>query len=185
MERGGQSGAFCLLGVVPALGEGSDTGNVAMCFASLGFKVAVLADSDRELVPSPKKLAKQGINVYQWEEGCAIEERVFLDLPWQGVVEAIEYIAAEIDISHLCYELSEKMDEDLALFDDEIAEWNNELDEDSLRISLGKLSKERSWFKRPDLGKSLGRLVGKHLQDLEGTSLHKTIGELRGWIDAD
>ena len=64
---------------------------IAKTLKTLGYSVAVLADSDDPNQFSDvhaQGLRNAGITVAKWDDGLSIEERVFNDLPWAGVMSS-------------------------------------------------------------------------------------------------
>ena len=80
--------SFALQGVVTIDGTGNSSALIiAEHLLDLGYKVLALLDSDKKapanLVDAVK--GKGGI-VFEWPEDCSIEERIFLDVPWDTVI---------------------------------------------------------------------------------------------------
>jgi putative ATP-dependent endonuclease of OLD family len=175
---------FAFLGVVCTDGGGSETGKVAKCFSKLGYDVAVLADSDRELSPSAAELNSEGISVYIWDGDTSIEERVFKDLPLDGIIKILEVMAEDLGKIHLYRKVISELGLNSFKSPKDIGSWLEEVDDDEFRDALGKLSSSDKWFKRIDSGKVLGEIVASYLYDMEETKLYQTVDQLRDWIDS-
>src|SRR2546422_276367 len=70
---------------------------IADSLVHLSYDVAVLADSDEPAQFSEAEaddLRQKGVTVTTWDGGMSIEQRVFADLPWPGVMASFEVACA-------------------------------------------------------------------------------------------
>lgn len=181
----GNRDSFALQGAVAVSGTGKDTApSIAEHLLDLGYSVFLLLDSD--VSPSEvslKKVLERGGVVEQWQDKCSVEERVFLDLPWQGICKAIQY-AEEIfgsesvvgQINHLLDAARLEKVADLSL--------PSSRDSESFRRLLGGLAKKKEWYKSVERGERLAAIVGPDLGEIAGKPLALTLTKLRTWIDA-
>ena len=85
--------SMALRGAICINGEGNPAaGQIAEHLLDLGYEVLLLIDTD---IPLPADLvqrvkAKDG-KVCEWPDSCSTEERVFLDVPWETVIELIRF----------------------------------------------------------------------------------------------
>jgi hypothetical protein len=176
--------SFALLGVVPTTGGGSKKApKAALDFAMLGFKTSLFADSDDDLNPDRETLEKVGINVFQWSDSVAIEEKIALDLPWQGLVEVLEMAVSIKGVDSVCDSVRASMRVTVAELDNDFTNWPAWTRRHELRRAIGYTAKKNSWFKRPDFGQELGQIVCRHLDSIPGTELAQTINALRTWVE--
>ena len=156
---------------------------VANGLNQLSYRVAVLADSD-----SPDQfseadawhLTDTGVAVTTWDGTMSIEERVFADLPWSGVVDSFEAACAmHGDRKRLIDQVQSRYGQG---FERNPPLWT---DAPALRIALGKAAKTGGWFKRQDRGQEWVGAIRHHLDDpsVQDTDLVRKLGVLRAWID--
>jgi len=187
---GGQSlKSLGLLGVVPIAsvsGGGSEAPRIAQGFVTLGFRTLLFADSDEPLNPSEEDLRNAGGTVVQWQGSCSIEQRVFWDLPWDGVVELLTVAAEEKDEESVRSLVASRLGINATGLSRDIKNWNTvpEVNEQTVRDALGKAAKVGKWFKSIALGETLGNIVTKYLNVIPNTDLAKKISALRLWVDS-
>jgi len=80
---------------VYTIGEGTSFAERAIKLKKLGKSVCVFCDSDNDinLEPSKSDLEEAGVRIFDCDEGKAIEQQVFQDLPWNGIERLINYVA--------------------------------------------------------------------------------------------
>ena len=149
----------------------------------LGYGVAVLADSDEPGLFSDenaRELRDAGITVAKWEEALSIEERVFKDLTWAGVMASFHTARA---IWNNDARLLDQIQSQFGPgFDRDFAEW---VDSPEVRAALGKAAKASDWFKRQSWGREWAVAIFDHLGDnsILGSDLVRKLTSLRRWID--
>ena len=83
-------------------GGGTEAPLTAKHLASLGYGVALLADSDEPINPDASSLQSLGIRVFQWAGTVSIEERIALDLPFQDLKKlvqlAIDIVSSDVAV---------------------------------------------------------------------------------------
>ncbi len=183
-EEDGRS--FGLIGLALADGGGSETGTVAEAFARLGYDVAVIADSDEKLNPGPGDLTKMGVEMFLWDGNVCIEERLALDLPWEGVVELVQLAieGGRVSRQSLVYRVRSELG-DTTLSDDP-SKWPEGVE---LRRAIGTAARshtekkkgKKGWFKDVALGERLADIVKDHWDGLLGKDSRKNIEALRTW----
>lgn len=162
---------------------GGKVREVAENLKALGYEVAILADSDapREFSEADAQLLRDaGITVAIWEDELSIEERVFADLPWAGVMASFETAR---NIQNNDAKLLDQIESQFAgLFDRNFADW---VDLPELRTALGKAAKYSDWFKRQDWGHEWALSIASYLSDetISQSDLVLKLASLRGWVD--
>lgn len=165
---------------------GSESPKYAVALAKLGYLVAYLGDSDRDLNPSEEKMKAAGVEqVFLWEGELEIERRLCLDLPWEGLKQfvalAVELQGSEESVwdkiyailTASNYKFEKTKDIDVLLM---------KIEERNLRECIGKAADaDKGWFKRMDKGKALGELVARYLDQMQNTSTANTLSELEKW----
>jgi len=172
-------------GVVLIPGGGSSAPRIALAFAQLGYPTALLADSDVAISPPEQDLIAGGVSVHQWAGTVCTEERVLMDLPWDGVLSVITR-ASELQVT----------DEPQAAYDavasqlgasagTRVDEWlGSGFDQTAIRRAAGLVAKKHGWFKRIDLGEALGAVIADALPGMDGTDLKVTLDALEEWAYA-
>jgi hypothetical protein len=172
------------VGVVAIHGGGGDqAAGRAMALASLGYRTALLVDSDRPLNPPQDEIEASGVTVFMWPGGVSTEERVMADLPLE-VIRTVVGRAREL------------LDEDVPTaatgpvairlgaaagsgFDD----WLAGFQEKQVRGAIAETAK-KGWFKGIDLGEALGRIVVDALPLIPQSSVATTLDSLGDWAYA-
>ena len=156
---------------------------VAENLKALGYDIAVLADSDEPVQFSDvhaQELRNAGITVAKWDGALSIEERVFADLPWAGVL-------ASFDAARAIWNDDERLLDQVETqfgqgFDRNFAAW---ADTPQLRTALGRAAKASDWFKRQSWGREWATAISGHLADnaIRESDLVRQLISLRDWID--
>jgi len=168
---------------------GSESPKYAVALSKLGYCVAYLGDSDRDLKPSAEEMKATGVEkVFLWEGELEIERRLCMDLPLKGLKQLVtlaielqgseesvwDKIHAVLKASSITIEKNKDIDVLL-----------KKIEEQKLRECIGKAADDshesKAWFKRMDKGKRLGELVARYLDQMQNTSTAKTLCELEKW----
>ena len=180
--------SFGLSGVALADGSGTEAPGVASGFASLGYDVCLLADSDQPLKPDRNTLEAEGVQVFQWSEGVAIEDRIAFDLPWQGVVDVVLLAMEHWGEQAVQDAVADRMGISSIYLVGNPAEWVcRDLDESKLRSAVGnaakthKIGNRKGWFKRVDLAEELADIVIRNYSTIQKKDLGVKIDALRLW----
>ena len=93
VSQGGKAATACGIGLVD--GNGSNTFKRANAFLSLGFRTAVIRDSDTEMTPELEKAFRDGGGtVFCWSPGRALEDELFHSITADGVSGLLEQAVA-------------------------------------------------------------------------------------------
>ncbi|MCY1258449.1 AAA ATPase domain protein [compost metagenome] len=183
IERGKDS--LATLGVVAIDGAGKDSAPViAEHLRDLGYEVLLLLDSDEppNAAAMDRALAK-GVTCIQWPGQCSTEERLFKDLPWDGIEAAVAYacecVSADSILSGLNKTLKASQNDEVVNLD--LLPWQ---DEPHFRLALGKTAKREGWFKDITRGEGLGEIIANHFPANNTTPFATAISDLRTWADA-
>jgi predicted ATP-dependent endonuclease of OLD family len=175
-----ESESFACLGVtlLDANG-GSCVKGIAKELKNLNYDVCVVADSDSKENFSTEditELESDGIDCFVWEGGVSIEERAFLDLPWESVLKSLDFVEKESKRTIL----NEIKSYIAAPLDEHRTQWQNSHD---LRVALGKAAKEKSWFKRIDKAEAwFGKIVEAFSDEtFKKSNLYKQLDALYAW----
>lgn len=144
-----------------------------------GIKTAIFCDSDLSKINNKKSDWKsRDISVFDCDEDLCFEQQIFKDLPWEGVLELLNYASNQAPSS-----FNSVFSEQNHV---EIDSWENSMD---LRETI--MSKftpkggevKRDWFKQQHHGEKIGEVVFKNFDKLcIESSLYKTINGISEWI---
>ena len=179
--------SFALLGAIAIDGGGNSKAPViAEHLLDLGYEVFLLLDTDKaspaDLINSVKE---KGGTVIEWPDASSTEERIFLDVPWNTVIELVKFTeeyegsdSVRDNINNACKAQSLLEISDLEL--------PNSLDTDNFRRALGLAAKNKNsrWFKDITRGERLAEIIGPCLNQILDKPLAKTISSLRQWVAA-
>lgn len=177
--------SFAYLGIAPLdAGGASKIKELAETLLSLGYDVSVFCDSDESEQFSEEhadELRGAGITVAKWDDELSIEERVFADIPWDGVTASF---AVACGISENDDRLVDQVQSKYAdpSFERDYLAWT---DTRQLRTALGKAAKASSWFKRQSWGREWAGAISPYLGDdsIRDSDLVRQLRCLRSWID--
>lgn len=176
---------FAYFGVEPICSStsgGTEAPKYAVELAKLGYLVSYFGDSDADLNPSKIEMEDLGIKVILWSGGANIEMRLSLDLPLNALDEMIklatQLIENEEDVWEKIRMAVNWKHED---FPRDIYELATRLGEEILRQGVGVAANKGKWFKRPDRGEELGKLICKYLGNISEKDLGIKIVELTAW----
>lgn len=184
LQPRGKSLAY--LGIRYADGAGKNLIKYVPEFVGLGYDVCLFCDSDASDVNSKKdEFKSQGVVIADCDEGLAIEQQLFNDLPWDAVVRLIKYHLD--DFGHDSKTLYESIKN---LFGSEIPcsedWWKKESMQ--LRKAFGEKAKADkkkggAWFKDIEHGEELAFVILSTLKSIDKTSqLHSLLKILVKWM---
>jgi energy-coupling factor transporter ATP-binding protein EcfA2 len=175
-------------GIRYADGKGNSLADYAAAFRDLGYDTCLVCDSDDETTNSKKEDLKQkGIQIFDCDNNCSLEQQIFNDISWNGVKDLIEY-----------YKKSSNK-EDQSVFESVNAQIQkkctyspNWLDEDTLELRLGiglsakggkKKKTDKAWYKRIDHGSNICSIILQHYSELSNGKLKSNIDGINEWIE--
>lgn len=155
-----------------------------MSFASLGYRTVFFGDSDEPLNPNETTLNSAGVCTVVWAGGVSIEERVALDLPWDGFVAMARLALEDHGEDHVHAKLVSPFKLQPGAVPDDPDDWRTLLSgEAAVRTAFAKAAKaeKATWFKRVDRAEKLSKLVIRHWNDIAEKPLGAGISQLKGW----
>jgi hypothetical protein len=174
--------SFALSGIALADGGGESASEVARAFADLGYDVALICDSDREVDPSVDDLRTAGVEVITWKGSVAIEERVALDLPKQGLVAFLKVAIKEKGLDSARDAVRAQLPLRTVELAEEPKDWFEAgVSELHLRRAIGLAAKKNGWFKRAGVASRMAEVVVRSFRAMSDTDLARKISELRAW----
>lgn len=184
LQRNGNS--LTRLGIRYADGVGKNILNYVPQFAKLGYSLCLFCDSDDSNVNSRKpEFQTMGVSIADCEEGLSIEQQLFKDLPWDGVIELVEYHTIDFNYDSKVFYDSMKnlLGPEITYCEDW---WKKE--SDLLRSAFGTKSKAEAkkggaWYKNIEHGEFLASVILKNLKDIEKESrLYKSLKIIIQWM---
>lgn len=185
--------SFALLGIALANGGGSDASNISLGLRQLGYDVLLFCDSDRDLSPTAEDLKNAGVEVVQWADALALEERLAADLPLVGLAQMIQLAIDEWGSGEAVRDaVAERAGVAPTSLTSPPSGWVSVVPEHQLRKAVGlaakkhKIVKDRAgWFKRVDLAEKLGAIVLAQWDALVGKDLRLKLEAVRTWAGLD
>ncbi|MEX1046429.1 MAG: AAA family ATPase [Actinomycetota bacterium] len=173
------------VGCVFVLGNGNAQAPTrSIEIASLGYDVALLADSDQPLNPAPQELAQGGVELFQWDEETCLEERLALDLPIDALSEVLEFAIELRGSQSVLDSLSDSVGNGVGRQESVEEYLRAGVSEEDIRTFIGQCANGQKWFKREDHGERLGGIVVAHLDAMNGTDTLQKLNALRDWVYA-
>lgn len=180
---------MALKGVSAINGKGSELVAYCKAFASIGYEVRLFCDSDDEGVNTQKKsMRTAGIRIFDWEDQYCLEEAIFSNIEVSLVEKALKLYAKiklEDDNSKTLDAVKESIK---ASISSKIADVNWPLTSDTCDLQtkkeIGKIAKNKSWFKSETKGQEFGDLVFQNYTSLKPCNPIKlNFDGISDWID--
>lgn len=167
-------------GVGTADGGGSSIFTCTKVLRSCGYDVCLLMDSDLPEEEDQKTdLLWDGVSVFDWDTPNALEEQLFFDVPTDVATTMLNIAVNERGIDSVKTHLATRH---IAF----------EVDGDRIKLSsmipadqkiIGTIAKQKSWFKRIDLGEMLGNVVFENWECVKSDAKLKTVVDaLARWV---
>jgi len=176
---------FGYQGISVVDGKGDTFKQISKDLHSLGYNTAVLIDSDKLGEEEIQELKGSGINVISWNGNVSIEQRVFLDIPENKIMNVIllakDIISEDKGDSEANQSVLDSINVKIGSAFKTLSELNNL---GNYRQQLGEIAKKKEWFKRPDKAKRLGSLVFECLDEIQESDICIKIENLKSWIYA-
>lgn len=170
-------------GVGTADGGGSSIFTCTKVLRSCGYDVCLLMDSDLPEEEDQKTdLLWDGVTVFDWDTPNALEEQLFFDVPTDVATTMLNIAVNERGIDSVKTHLATRH---IAF----------EVDGDRIKLSsmipadqkiIGTIAKQKSWFKRIDLGEMLGNVVFENWECVKSDAKLKTVVDaLARWVTSN
>lgn len=173
-------------------GSGSELYSRAVQLNDANFRVAILCDSDNKGLNSKKpELIDKGIRLFDCDDKNDIETQIFLDLPWLGVQELINYV-----IKAYGWNVQIIKSKVQKHYETELPESWLESNTKEMRIAIAHASTNKltdddnnksksktDWFKRMDHGEYLGKVIFDYMPELSLKKTGSMFNNLSSWID--
>ena len=145
----------------------------------LGYDILVLIDSDEpNALNMAEEIKKSGIKVISWDDYVSTEERIFLDMPKEKIQSLIDVCIELYTEETIKQWIKLEINKDTSQYVD-IEKF---LGEKEARKILGKVSKERKWFKRIDKGEILGDIIREYYDLFDSNKdIIKKLEQVKEW----
>lgn len=154
---------------------------VAIHLTTLGYRTAILVDSDQPIVPNVATTEAAGVHVAQWDGTMCTEQRISQDVNLSTLAELLALLAEERGAGQVRGDIAAKLGRDAADLPIELDDWTAEVGEDRFRLAVGDAMANGGWMKQIGVAEQVGLLIGPGLPQLAGTNLADTLSDLRQW----
>lgn len=150
----------------------------AMKMTDAGFDCLVFCDDDNESVYDKRDqvLARGDIKVVMCDNGNAIEQQLFADLPVDKVIEIVQYIEDTKPDIDVLQETHLNVLADFATL--------SETDQNKIRTHWATRAKSQkgAWYKNIENGELLGQVWCQALPQMDGTTLKQEYDAIIAWM---
>ena len=165
---------------------GSTAARMALDLADIGYQTACFVDSDCDTNPALDELEQDGVEVIAWAGRMNTEQRVFSDLPWHGVkqalVLAIDEEGSETSVRDSVAHYLGRQSADFSL--DLDASRTAGIFESAIRDALARAAHKNKWYKQPHKAELLARIIAECLPGIPDTNLAAMLRHLEDWCYA-
>ena len=181
---------FAYFGVGVALGGGGDKFfKMSYLLQKCGYKVSILMDSDLTEEKKEKENARvlHKISVFDWEEGNAFEEQLFLDSSIDIINKLLLIAIENKTYEHVKTKLIGKIPDEFLVVTEDSIQINSDIT-DEMKKMLGTIAKHKKseWYKRIDLGEVIGDIILTQLDSFSPESkLITVLTQIESWVTAD
>lgn len=142
-------------GVYCADGNGDSLFSRAHVFASLGYSVAIFKDSDKsaEHAKATQAAIASGITVYEWGNGCAVEDAIFGCCPADQIPALLSLAVSRKSHNSVDATIRHESANQYGL-QECLTRFN-----DAMRTVLAASAKSKSWFKDIEPAEVIGREI--------------------------
>ncbi|RQM47090.1 DNA helicase [Paraburkholderia bannensis] len=174
---------FQKFGATVVDGGGGSAPPVAIHFAALGYRTALLTDSDAPIAPAfIAQLRASGITHFQWGDGRCTEQELFLGVSPMLHPKILGLIEQEVGLERMLGELSARAKVRL----NSLAEVKQYLCDSSAMRSIGDVAHKSKWIKRDyDLCFRIGAGPLATQSLLGGESLSGHLDQIFAWFNGD
>lgn len=178
--------SLSLLGIRYADGAGNNLMKYVPQLAQLGYDICLFCDSDNPKVNAKKQEFKSlGVTIADCEDKLAIEQQLFNDLPWDAVIQLVEYHLNEHNYNSKTFYDSLKNN-----LPPEMQYTENWWKQDSplLRKVFGEKAKAEAdkggaWYKNIYHGEAIANILLSNLKSIvKQTHLFTILKTLAQWI---
>jgi len=169
-------------GVVFVDGGGKQAPATASGLANLGFEVVLFRDSDVDLTAAEiADLSSYGVTVHEWPDPCATETRALRDLSEVSIQAILDALYEDRGFESVRDAVRSALGTKESLSRDFVGWAVSGKSDDDHRTAIATAAIKGSWFKRIDLGESLGRVIAGELATATGQPLFDVLGRLEDW----
>ena len=184
---GKENGRLAHFGVTAIPGGGGDNFfQLALLLHECGYDVAILMDSDIPDEETQKHTMKMnGIPVFDWEPGYAIEEQIFQDVSLECIDDLIAIAVGEHSFDKVIANFNRffKPDElPYSVENEEIAVHEDISVEERIKIGTVAKHKKSEWYKNTSKGEMVGNRIFQEFDDMADCRFKDQIIALQNWV---
>ena len=169
-------------GIGVADGGGQNIFKCANILKKCGYDICLLMDSDLpEEEDAKNELRENGVLVFDWERGNALEEQIFYDATMKAVDALVNMAIEEKGEGAVI----PKLDSNGIKYSTSVEQLVFPPMDSESRKKIGTIAKHKKseWFKRIDLGEQLGNVMFSDWENISSTCKFKSVvNELTDWI---
>lgn len=183
--------SFGLKAVALADGKGCTKGpTMAKDFAELGYEVLYFGDSDRPLSIPESELVAKGIKVVLWADNTAFENRLALDLPWEGILSLLRQATSYFKVNLIRDSVATDLGLEPRILSIDFNTWLENgaacgKTEEDFRSAIGNAANAGEWFKQVDRAEPLANIVREHQALLTTKDTGTKIKVIVDWAGLD
>lgn len=174
---------FEALGTWLADGGGHQGAATALELASLGYTTALFRDSDVPLDSTVRaKLLVARVEIYEWDDNLATEQRIFKDASWPVVQKLL-------DIAYVAHTQTSVLDQVASalgvpnLPSPQVNDWQTlGKSDDDVRSALGNVASKKSWYKNTAYGELVGEVLGAEIRARPTTPTAQLLTKVEAWL---
>jgi putative ATP-dependent endonuclease of OLD family len=161
-------------------GGGSKVEGLAMAFQNLGYDTAILADTDAKTQLSDasiQSLKDQGIETIVWKDDLCLEQRIYMDLPWEHVKRHLTF-TKEILSHSVIDQIQSKYNHSKLTTIEALIE------SEDLRKAIGLAASKSNWYKNIALGELWFEIITESFTDehFQKTDFYLKLETLWQWV---
>ncbi|SOY93384.1 conserved hypothetical protein [Cupriavidus taiwanensis] len=156
---------------------------VAMHFARMGYRTALLTDSDKVMDPKiPDALKGAGVSHFRWGQQNCTEVELFSGLPVLFRQQLLELVAEQMELQRLLGEFSAAVSHPVHSLEHAKAF----LADDAYCVPVGTKASYGKWIKRDyDLCRAIGERILSAASPADDGTLAKHLNSLSKWMTQD
>lgn len=172
-----------LYGCMPINVEGSSMYEYCKELLQLKYEILLFCDNDVSAENNKKEeLKRLGMQICTCEDDNCIEKQLFKDLPFESVVELIEYAIS----SKFCNTEASFIGTMKSKYSNlDFVNWKT-LDTTEIRSAYGIISSKQEWYKSESGGRKIGEIICKQIDSITPeTHLKKQLNIINNWVKGE
>ena len=160
---------------------------VAKGFASLGYRTALLMDSDDRAADEGVTTAAGSVHVVRWANQVSTEQRIAIDVPLDVLDALVAWACEKRGETEIFDAIRSQLGKGAMLTGKTPSEWiSGGADEGAIRRAIGgasKATKNRDgWYRQIEPAEEIGALIVRGLDRIGTTDLAQKLQLVENWI---